>query len=281
LVGASGPAADAELIALLHRSLSAAGIGDLTIAIGDISLTEAILDGIGVPREIRTRLGRALAARNLVEWQEIAATVNVSGPMRELLYELPAQRGGREVLSKVCQIAPGAEPACKDVSQLLTLLEQYGIADDVMLDVGIARDWPYYSGVVLEAHSSNVGAPLAVGGRYDRLAERFGTPRPAVGCAIDLDVLNRALTLQGTNGDREASGVVVVDGLDHHLAAAESLRARGVPIVCLPSGQSDPAEFAARDGWRYVVEPDAQGFRVLDTRDGSSKTVSSLEDVVA
>jgi ATP phosphoribosyltransferase regulatory subunit len=279
LVGASGPAADAELIAVLHRSLTAAGIGELTIAIGDIALTEAILDGMGIPRRMRARLGRALAARNLVQWQEIAAEIDVPSPARELLNELPAQRGGRDVLNRVCEVTPGADQACTRVGELLILLERYGIAADVMLDVGIARDWPYYSGLVLEAHSANVGAPLAVGGRYDRLAEHFGTPRPAVGFAVDLDVLNRSLTLQNTNGDREDSGVVVVGGMDRHLAAAEGLRARGVPIACIPSEQADPFAFAARDGWRYVVEQDGSGFRVTDTRDGSVRWVGSVEEV--
>ena len=274
LVGASGPAADAELIALLHRSLTAAGVGDLTIAIGDISLTEAILDGMGIPRDARTRLGRALAGRNLVEWREIAAGLEVGDDARPLLEELPAQRGGPDVLERICEVVPGVEDACGQTRAVLDLLAGYGVASNVMLDVGIARDWPYYSGLVLEAHSARVGATLAVGGRYDRLAERFGTPRPAVGFAVDLDVLHRALAQEAPSGTRR--GVALVGGMDRHLADAEAMRARGTSVAGLPSDHADPEGFALREGWSLVARASQDGFELVDPRDGSRRRVGSL-----
>jgi ATP phosphoribosyltransferase regulatory subunit len=280
LVGASGPAADAELIALLHRSLTGAGIGDLTIAVGDIALTEAVLDGLGVPRETRVLLGRALAARNLVEWQRIAAGLPLPAAAGDLLGRLPALRGGPEILERVCAVAPAAESVCDTTGELLDLLGRAGIGADVMLDVGIARDWPYYSGLVLEAHSPLVGAPLAAGGRYDLLAERFGAPRPSVGFAIDLDVLHRALALQGGNGAGSAPGVVLVGGLDAHLELAGRLRGLGVRVAGVAADHPDPSALARADGWARVLVVRDDRLIVSDLDGTRLADCASAEEVV-
>lgn len=279
LVGVSGPAGEAEMIAMLHRSLTSAGIGELTIAVGDISLTSAVLDGAGVDRDTRTRLGRALTAKDLVLWQEIVDGLEMSEPLRRVVHEIPTLRGDVALLDHIRDAVPSATPACARVGELLGLLDQYGIADDVMLDVGIARDWPYYSGLVLEAHSPTVGMALAVGGRYDRLAERFGTPRPSVGFAVDLDVVNRALTMQGANGSARGVGLVLVGGLGAYVVEAELLRSRGVPVVAIARDHGDPIGFAAAEGWRFVATAEGDRFTVTDRTDGSERTVDSLEEV--
>ena len=281
LVGAPGPEADAEMIALLHRSLTSAGVAQLTIAVGDISLTSALLDGAGVDRDTRVRLGRALTEKDLVRWREIVGELELSGPGAELVRDLPTLRGDAAMLRDICDAVPSAVPACSRAEAVFRSLERLGIAEDVMIDIGIARDWSYYSGLVLEAHAPVVGTALAVGGRYDALAERFGTPRPSVGFAIDLDTLHRALALQGGNGSGRGAGVVLAGGLGDHLAAAEALRGRGVPVIAIPSDHPDPVAFAEADGWRFVATSDGSQFTVLDRHDGSERTTSALEEVAS
>ncbi|MEQ9094016.1 MAG: ATP phosphoribosyltransferase regulatory subunit, partial [Miltoncostaeaceae bacterium] len=70
MVGAAHPGADAEVIAVLVGSLRAAGVRRPRIALGDVSLTRAVMDGLGVDTATRTALGRALSERDLVGWRE-------------------------------------------------------------------------------------------------------------------------------------------------------------------------------------------------------------------
>ena len=50
----------------------------------------------------------------------------------------------------------------------------------------------YYSGVCFRVYRAGANAPVARGGRYDRLYETFGEARPAVGFTVSVDALEVA-----------------------------------------------------------------------------------------
>ena len=266
LVGLSGPAADAEVVSMLVTALTALGIDDLKVALGDVSLTRAVLDGVGVNEENQARLQVAVRARNLVAWKRIAESLPLSDDTRRLVAELPTLRGGGDVLHELADAVPGAEPHCQALLTTLSLLHEHGTADYVMADLGVLRDWGYYSGIVVEAYAPGVGRPVAVGGRYDGLIGRFGAARPAVGAAVLLDRVHEAIAAR--NG-RAASidGVVVAGGIEVEVAAARALRATGVVVVGV-SDQAGVAEaLAAAEGWRFVARRADAGFTITDRTD--------------
>lgn len=281
LVGAGGAEADAELIGLLVEGLRATGLQGMRVGVGDVSLTTAVLDGVGVPAGARAGLSAALAARSFVEWRRLAAEALPSGPGADLLRDLPSLRGGREVLARIAaEVAPAAA-ACERLGRTLDLLSEAGAADAVILDLGVLRDWSYYSGVVVEAYAPGVGAPVAMGGRYDGLGARFGCDRPAVGFAITLDLLHQALVAAGANGAALRPGVVLVGGLGSDLAAAGAVRAAGLPVVALPDDSGDAEALAAADGWRFVARRSDDGFTVTDRTTGTTRRTARLEDVAS
>lgn len=278
LVGAAGPGADAEAVALLVDGLRAAGLADARVAVADVSLTAAVLDGLDVAAPDRAALGAALAARDFVQWRRRARAVRVRGADPGLLEELPTLRGGREALARVAEGAPVAAPACARLEAMLDLVGAHGAGDAVMVDLGIMRDWSYYSGIVMEAYAPGVGAPVAMGGRYDGLAARFGRARPAVGFAITLDLLHRALAAGTPAGAPVRRGVVLAGGLDREAAAAAALRRAGVPVVAAPADEPAGEELAAAEGWRFVARREGRGFAVLDRARGEWRACARLEE---
>jgi histidyl-tRNA synthetase len=62
LLGAAGPAADAEVIALADRSLAQAGIADSTIRIGHVGLIMEALEHTGLPKAAASALIEMLSA---------------------------------------------------------------------------------------------------------------------------------------------------------------------------------------------------------------------------
>ncbi len=165
---------------------------------------------------------------------------------------------------------------------MLDLLDAHGAGDAVILDLGVLRDWPYYSGVVVEAYAPGVGAPIAVGGRYDELAARFGRTRPAVGFAITLDLLHQALIAADGAPAPPRAGVVLVGALDDDPGDG---RGRCAPPGCrwsrVAGAGDDPEALAAADGWRWVARPSAEGYSVLDRATGETAAHARLEDAVA
>jgi len=275
LCGPGGPEDDAEVIAALSAALAAAGLPAARVAVGSVALVAAVLSAARVDSERSVALWRALRGRSMVAWRaEAAAVKGAKGRLRTLLAELPTLRGGVEVLERVAAVAPAAAPECSRLSRTLDLVTAQGMPEP-MIDLGVMRDWSYYSGIVIEAYAPGVAAPVAVGGRYDGLGERFGRARSAVGVAVTLEFLHHAV---GAPDDFAPTGVVVVGGLDERVTAAAMLRATGVPVIAVASGYRDAEGFAAADGRRYVARPVKSGWRIVDVTTGSTTTVASLEE---
>ncbi len=281
LVGADGPGADAEAVALLADGLAATGLRGLRIGVADVSLTDAVLEGLVPGEEARDALRAALAARDLAGWRRIARAAG-AGDAAGLLERLPSLRGGAGVLDEIGGRVPAAAASCERLGRMLALVEEYGAADAVVIDLGVMRDWPYYSGIVFEAYAPGVGEPVAMGGRYDGLAGRFGRPRPAVGFAIALDALHRAVMAGGAVAEASRDGVVLVGGLDEDPAGAAAARRAGVAVVALAGSDEAAAEaLAEADGWRFVARRGEGGYTVLDRATGERRAgVARLEEAV-
>jgi ATP phosphoribosyltransferase regulatory subunit HisZ len=72
------------------------------------------------------------------------------------------------------------------------LLAERGVAERVILDLGLLRDLGYYTGTIFEVYDPAVAFALGGGGRYDELLGRFGAARPACGAAIDVQRVHLA-----------------------------------------------------------------------------------------
>ena len=106
--------------------------------------------------------------------------------------------GGPEVLER------GAGPAAAAVEGLRELhagLDEWGIADRVIFDLGLVRELDYYTGAVFEVYDPAVGFALGGGGRYDELLGRFGRSLPAAGVALDLHRVHVAQMEEERQGD--------------------------------------------------------------------------------
>ena len=93
-----------------------------------------------------------------------------------------------------CSTAPtGPRPtAVEGLRALHELLDERGVADRVIFDLGLVRELGYYTGAVFEVYDPAVGFTLGGGGRYDDLIGRFGRDLPACGVALDVQRVHLA-----------------------------------------------------------------------------------------
>jgi ATP phosphoribosyltransferase regulatory subunit len=281
LVGMNGPGADAEMIVLMSEALAEVGLTGFRIGVGDVRLTREVLDALGVTGPPRAALGDAASARNFVAWQHIARDLPLADVERELIACLPTLRGGVECLERIVRVAPAASDACAYVREVLELVHANPTAGEaVLLDLGVLRDWGYYSGLVVEAYSGQASTPVAFGGRYAGVFGRFGRPRSAVGFAVALNPLSRALA-SANPATAPALGVVLVGGLDTERAAAAALRRAGIVVIALPQGDDRADAVAEADGWRFVSSRYKDGFAVRDRATGEQFSCARLEEEIA
>ena len=143
--------------------------------------------------EQRARILEALSARDLVRLEHEIDALGLAPDATALLQSVPQRRGGLEVFD-------GLDGEV--VTRLLAMYELLPaeVAERVIFDLGLARELGYYTGAIFEVYAPGLGAPLAGGGRYDTLLERFGRDLPAVGFAITVDRLHEALARGDAQG---------------------------------------------------------------------------------
>ena len=71
LIGAAGPVADAEVIALAVRCLDAAGLGRYQVDVGHSEFFHGLLAGLRLDPEVEAGVKQALAARDFVALEEL------------------------------------------------------------------------------------------------------------------------------------------------------------------------------------------------------------------
>jgi len=195
LVGASGPAADAEVIALAVRCLQQSGLGRFQVDVGHSEFFQGLLEGLEVGAEVKAGIRAALAARDVVAVERLLEATPLRAAERDLLLRFPALRGGPELLEAARRLVSNRRSAraLDQLAEVIDLLEAHGLGAAVAIDLGAIRDFDYYTGIIFEGFGEDLGRPLAQGGRYDRLLGRFGRPAAATGFVVRLDLLADAL----------------------------------------------------------------------------------------
>jgi len=127
---------------------------------------------------------------------------------------------------------------------------------------------PYYTGIVFEAIHPDAGV-IASGGRYDLLLGAFGPPRPAIGFAIDVLQLHRALFAEAWQPRIQRPLLLLRASADERatLRCAAALRAGGLAVA-----MGDVAERAGR----AVIQADVIDERLVKLDDGRVAEAASL-----
>lgn len=194
LIGASGARADAEVIALAAEILKNQEL-DFKISLNHIGIFNNLLLQSGLSESAKEGIKQLVLKKDLVGLNKMLSELSLDPDFRRVLLEIPVMHGGPEVLQRLEAVrkVPGVEEAINELSGVYDHLAAYGIQEDVVIDLGILRGFDYYTGIVFEGYSPQLGYPLLGGGRYDNLLDKFGCPRVATGFAVGIERVLLAL----------------------------------------------------------------------------------------
>src|SRR3989454_142877 len=259
IIGGAPLPSDAEALALGIGTMRAIGLRQVKARIGNIGILRGFLPFTPADQAV---VLHSLDKRNFPMLDAELARLgrpDLSKPLRALV-ELA---GDASVLDKAARILEGAGSAGLEYLQKIAdLLDAYGVSrKDYAFDMGVVRGLDYYTGMVFEIDSPNLGAEKQVGGggAYN-LAEVFGGERIAqTGFALGLDrLIMSAAAGEATEPPRPLDAYVVPIGEGVQKKAIEvltSLRAAGLgaDIDLVGRGPSKNLDYANAIGARYAV----------------------------
>ena len=190
LIGTDDASADAEVLISLIELLKAVGLPDFKISIGHVGFYKALLAQSGLSPEGQRQAEFAAAHKDLPSLEQLLLKERVSRKKTQVVLEAAGRCGQEEVLewgrSRAGKSRALTIPL-ERLSKVYDLLDQSGLKDHTLLDLGEFRGFDYYDGVVFDVFTSSLGYELGGGGRYNHLLGRFGRDLPSTGFALDMD----------------------------------------------------------------------------------------------
>ncbi len=264
LIGVNSKEADAEVIALAVECLKNSGLKKFFIDISHINFFNGIMQSIKVKKERKQEIKEAILNKDFVLLEKMLSFSDIKDKEKEFILKMPTLRGKEKVLEEAEKMINNklSLSALKEIKKVYNLLKNYGLEEYILIDLGIIRDFDYYTGIIFEGYTDYLGFPVCGGGRYDNLCLKFGENLPSTGFAIGLERL--AIILEKENIDslkleRPDKYLVYYQNdktyFKKALVVAENLRKKGL-IVELEIGKREFAEvlnYARSKGVKYIV----------------------------
>lgn len=306
IVGASGPLADAEVIAVIVASLTALGFAEATgfrVLLNHREVLSGLARAAGVAEAQAGSIYRAIDKFDKIGVEGVRAEllkVGIAADAAERILHFIQLDGEPhkvlEAMHEPLQGDPAAVRALENLHQIVRHLREMDVpAQHVAVAPRLARGLSYYTGAVFEAviEQPPIGSLLG-GGRYDNLIGSFAGRRiETVGTAFGVERLQIVMTELGLGPPAAGSAQVYVTifSPEHTapaLALASELRQAGiVTIVALtPDKLGKQLKEADAKGipLALVVGPDelAAGTVVVkDLRSGEQRAVPRKELMAA
>ena len=246
LIGAEGPAADVEAIAVAGEALAAVGVPFLSVDLTLPTLVPAVVEAFGIGGN------RAAELRAALDHKDVAAVSSLARQAGALLSRLVEAAGpaasARAALDRL-DLPPAAAEARSRLGEVLDRLAATMPALKVTVDPVENRGFEYHTGISFSffARVDPEHGPLGElgrGGRYQAGAPV--APEPATGFTLYTDTILRTLPEMASR-----PRLLVPPGEDRPRAAA--LRAEGWVTVAALLPAADWAAEARRLGCSHVL----------------------------
>ncbi len=282
LVGIEGPEGDAEVVAMAVGALTGLGMREFHITIGHVGFLRGVLGGLPIEEADKQALLRAIRLKDRSGIMDVLSPLSIKEDYRRLLHDLPLLYGGREVIEEGLKAVKGLEPAEKalhNLREIWRLLELYGVSGYVTVDLGEARGFHYYTGMVLEVFLKGLGRGVGRGGRYDGLLERYGYDSPAVGFAFDMEDI-----VTGGLGRRAGRIDFLISGDEREaIRVADFLREMGFKVARDLKGmdRDERMDYCRKNGVSFLLDLLSEGLVRVEEVDTGRKATWRVEDILS
>lgn len=275
LIGKNDYISDAEIIIIAIESILKAGIEDFTIDIGHAEFLDGLLKGMELTDEEIYRIKEHLIKKDLVGLNNYIN--EFSSQIKGIIDKIPLLRGGKEILAQAGELLNSrvTDEALENLALVYDYICDYGLEDYISLDLGLIRGFDYYTGVVFEGFTGELGYTICGGGRYDNLINQYcGEKVPAIGFAIGIERIRLALRKRQTivYNSRPTVMVIIDDFIKESFALIKALQGKAITVIV---GQEEELESLCqeRNISKTIKILDSVTVNIEDPISGESKKI--------
>ncbi len=259
LLGEPSVLAECELIEATTEALSALGLDQTVVRLGDRRILSALADAVDLPERSRSSFFVALDKLDKIGWEGVRAELGARAlpaasvdRLLDLVTELEDVPSA-QVADRLSQSLPAlADNVLDDLATTAACLDQ---RSDVrwVFDPTLARGMGYYTGQIFEVSHPRCSSSIAGGGRYDRLLRRcMGRDVPACGFSLGFE---RIIDLLDAAPKPQTLALLydVDSPLPEVLAAARALRAQGRSVSVLARRGQLGKQLARLEQWGFTA----------------------------
>lgn len=220
--GVKTPLSDAEIVAIIYRSLRNIGLTDFIIKINSRQVLFNILESFEFSKEKQFSILQALDKLEKIGQDGVLAEFSKKGIDVSI---------AKSILEKTQNAKPD-----EYLKEMLQLVTDFGVPEEYFaFDPSMVRGLDYYTGPIFETYVTKpkIGS-VTGGGRYDNLIATLGGPDiPATGTTIGLDRICevvKELGLFTTTTSPEDSALVITfeDCVSYGLEVVQKLQEKGI-----------------------------------------------------
>ena len=240
LVGDGSVDADAEILAMAARAISAAGLKKFQISVGHADFLTGLFEASRLDEDTESEIRELILNRNFYGVEEVIAGLSLDENLVylfELLKDVMLTKEKIVEAQKRAVDYPKIFHALERLAQLDELLELYKIQQYVTYELGMLSRYDYYTGIIFAGYTFGSGEAIVAGGRYDNLLKAFGKSAPSIGFAIIIDQLMEAQKRQNIYMPFENTTKWMVYTEKYRsdvIKDAEVLRSRGEKVELMP-----------------------------------------------
>ena len=244
LYGHAGPESDAEILALMLKTLQLTGLENVHVDIGHTGILRGLIEPMQLAPERRASLLDCVRRKASDELRAGLGDWGLAGRQSEALLELLDMEGDVSMLDECKRVlAPCGEALCAYVDELrkLAALTMGRVRNaPLFFDVTGFQGYRYHTGVTFVAYAPGESQGVAHGGRYDEIGRALGRPGPATGFSADAGKLFRL-------APRTAEPTLAIYAPNSMMPGfydvVDKLRAQGETVISeLPGQPGDPRD---------------------------------------